>query len=202
MCVTLEVLHVPDCPSLLPMLQRLRVVTDLPVTTREITTDGDAAAAGMNGPPTLLMDGVDPFAEPGQAPSVSCLYRDETGNPTGAPSTTQLRAALDLPVTPAAATIPAAALAEQDCCNPAQNTPSSSAESPRTWRARTSRPTQAAHDVHQAILRAFPPPASPRPTRSPGSRPHGAPEAEARDVRASHRTSPRVAARTRPRTPR
>ena len=84
MCVTLEVLHVPDCPSLLPMLQRLRVVTDLPVTTREITTDGDAAAAGMNGPPTLLMDGVDPFAEPGQAPSSALLGRVGVGTLAGA----------------------------------------------------------------------------------------------------------------------
>ena len=39
----LEVLHVPDCPNLAPLLARLRAVTDLPVTTREITNAADAA---------------------------------------------------------------------------------------------------------------------------------------------------------------
>lgn len=34
----LEVLHVPDCPNLPPMLERLAQVTDLPVVTRVIET--------------------------------------------------------------------------------------------------------------------------------------------------------------------
>lgn len=60
--VTIEVLHVPDCPNLIPMLDRLREVTDIPATTREVTTDAEAAARGMTGSPTLLINGVDPFA--------------------------------------------------------------------------------------------------------------------------------------------
>lgn len=40
----LEVLHVPDCPSLAPLLGRLAEVTDLPVVTRVIESDADAAA--------------------------------------------------------------------------------------------------------------------------------------------------------------
>jgi hypothetical protein len=39
MSVNLEVLHVPDCPNLVPLLDRLRQVTGLPITSREITTD-------------------------------------------------------------------------------------------------------------------------------------------------------------------
>ena len=36
----------------------------------------------MAGSPTILTDGTDPFARPGQQPSLSCrLYRDEQGNP-------------------------------------------------------------------------------------------------------------------------
>jgi hypothetical protein len=49
----------------------------------------------MTGSPTLLADGADPFARPGQLPSVSCrLYRDERGHQVPAPSAEQLRAIL------------------------------------------------------------------------------------------------------------
>jgi len=50
----------------------------------------------MHGSPTLLIDGVDPFAEPGQPPSLSCrLYRDDDGRTSGAPSAGQLRHAIE-----------------------------------------------------------------------------------------------------------
>lgn len=42
--VGLEVLHVPDCPNLPVMLDNLRAATGLPIVTREITTDTQAAA--------------------------------------------------------------------------------------------------------------------------------------------------------------
>ena len=45
--------------------------------------------------PTLLIDGTDPFAEPGQRLSMSCRqYRDDDGQPAGAPSVSQLRKAI------------------------------------------------------------------------------------------------------------
>ena len=71
----------PECPNLACLLERLGEVTDLPVTTPEIRTDEDAVAAGMAGSPTLLVNGVDPFASSDREEcSVSCrLYRDETG---------------------------------------------------------------------------------------------------------------------------
>lgn len=77
----LEVLHVTDCPNLEPMLDRLSQATDLPIDIREVTTDEEAATVGMNGSPTLLVDGVDPFASPEECASgVSCrLYRDREG---------------------------------------------------------------------------------------------------------------------------
>jgi hypothetical protein len=50
----------------------------------------------MHGSPTLLIDGVDPFAEPGQPPSMSCRpYRDENGQLSVAPSLSQLRQAIE-----------------------------------------------------------------------------------------------------------
>lgn len=92
----LEVLHVPDCPNLPPLLERLAEVSDLPVTTRVIDTDADAARFGMAGSPTLLIDGVDPFTAAGDCEcGVSCrLYRDEDGRIVRAPSVEQLRDAL------------------------------------------------------------------------------------------------------------
>lgn len=99
----LEILQVPDCPNVAPLKQRLdevlaghhgpvervdRIVEDLT----------EATAAGMTGSPTLLVDGIDPFADPGQVPSVSCrVYRDASGEAHAAPSVTALRRALDMP---------------------------------------------------------------------------------------------------------
>jgi hypothetical protein len=49
----------------------------------------------MTGSPTILADGTDPFARPGQHPSLSCrLYPDEHGHLGPVPTTAQLREAL------------------------------------------------------------------------------------------------------------
>jgi hypothetical protein len=95
----LEVLHVPDCPNLAPMLDRLGQATDLPVSTRVIDSDADAARFGMAGSPTLLINGVDPFSSGSNGGDCVCtascrLYRDETGEIVPAPSVEQLHAAI------------------------------------------------------------------------------------------------------------
>jgi hypothetical protein len=94
--MNLEVLHVAQCPNLTAMLQRLRQATDLPVATREITSATDAAAFGMAGSPTLLINGADPFTTANQAVgALACrLYRDENGDPVPVPSLAQLRDAI------------------------------------------------------------------------------------------------------------
>ncbi|TDO56699.1 alkylmercury lyase-like protein [Kribbella sp. VKM Ac-2571] len=135
----LEVLHVPDCPNLAPMLQRLTEASDLPVTTRLIETDANAAEFGMAGSPTLLIDGVDPFAagdDCGCGCGVSCrLYRDRDGRIVPAPSVEQLRAAIGAAGQPHDTTAPGEVLS--------------------AWRTRALPldPTEKA--VQQAILRAF-----------------------------------------------
>ena len=69
---------------------------DTAVHRREVTDEREAAKAGMHGSPTLLVDGVDPFAAPGQPPSLSCrLYRDATGHADGAPQADALRRVLE-----------------------------------------------------------------------------------------------------------
>ena len=96
----LTLLAVPDCPNVAALAERLAVALaghpDAVVHRREIATEMEAAQAGMHGSPTLLVDGVDPFAAAGQAPSLSCrLYRDASGRTEGAPSVETLRRVLD-----------------------------------------------------------------------------------------------------------
>jgi hypothetical protein len=88
---------VPDCPNTSLLITRLgqsgRNTADVEVTV--IRDEAEAACGGMTGSPTLLVDGVDPFAVAGQSPSLSCrLYVDEAGGVSGAPSVTQLQLAL------------------------------------------------------------------------------------------------------------
>lgn len=81
----IEVLHVPDCPHLQAMLDRLAQVTDAPVMTRSIETIADAERYGMTGSPTLLVNGADPFITDAR-PSISCRLG-------GVPALEQLRSA-------------------------------------------------------------------------------------------------------------
>jgi hypothetical protein len=96
----LTVLAVPGCPNASVLGDRLAAVVGGRAgvsVSRQVISDEDGAARwGMHGSPTLLIDGVDPFAEPGQPPSMSCrLYRDENGQLSGAPSPGQLRQAIE-----------------------------------------------------------------------------------------------------------
>jgi len=95
----LVLLTVPACPHAAAFEERLAAaLAGLPGTVvhrREITGEREAAEAGMHGSPTLLVDGVDPFAAPGQTPSLSCrLYRDAAGRAGGAPPVEALRRVL------------------------------------------------------------------------------------------------------------
>ena len=97
--MTLEILQVPGCPGadLLAATLDGLLAGRARITRRVVTSQADAERLGMSGSPTLLADGADPFARPGQRPSVSCrLYLDEHGRRGPAPSAAQLRAALGL----------------------------------------------------------------------------------------------------------
>lgn len=96
----LEILHVPDCPGVVVLTQRVAEVLGddqivHAITYRAIDDPAAAIESGMTGSPTLLIDGDDPFAAPGLVPSLSCrLYRAD-GGVDRAPSVAQLRAALN-----------------------------------------------------------------------------------------------------------
>ncbi|MEU0568122.1 thioredoxin family protein [Nonomuraea sp. NPDC005983] len=96
----LTVLAVPGCPNGPLMEERVEQALagrpDVTVTRKVISDQEEAERAGMRGSPTLLIDGVDPFAAPDVPFSVSCrLFRGEDGSLDGAPSVPALRRALD-----------------------------------------------------------------------------------------------------------
>jgi hypothetical protein len=96
--MSITVLYVPGCPGAALLRHRLHQVLGATlsrqVTWQVITSEEQARQHAMTGSPTLLVDGSDPFAHPGQQPSLSCrLYRDD-GTPSLAPSSPQLDAVL------------------------------------------------------------------------------------------------------------
>ena len=67
---------------------------DLTITHQLIETAQAAAETGFRGSPTVLVDGVDPFAEPDAPVGLSCrVYRTDDGF-AGSPSLEQLRTAV------------------------------------------------------------------------------------------------------------
>ena len=96
----LTLLTVPDCPNAAGFAERLEAALSgrpgVIVRRREVADQREAEQAGMHGSPTLLINGVDPFAVPDLAPGLSCrLYRDAAGLPAGTPTVEALRRALE-----------------------------------------------------------------------------------------------------------
>jgi|HubBroStandDraft_6_1064221.scaffolds.fasta_scaffold448432_1 hypothetical protein len=138
------VLAVPGCPNAPVLGDRLAEAMEgragVSVTHEVISDEGEAAKRGMHGSPTLLIDGLDPFAEPGQPPSTSCrLYRHENGRLSGAPSLGQLREAIEQTL--------AAAGEPQD--------PTWLDSLGRGGRGRVAPAERGLRAVHQAVLRSF-----------------------------------------------
>jgi hypothetical protein len=140
----LTILAVPGCPNAPVLDDRLATVlsgwAELSLSHQVIFDEREAARRGMRGSPTLLIDGTDPFAEPGQAPGLSCRrYRDEDGQLSGAPSVSQLRHVLEQAL--AASVSP--------------NDPAWPDEVGRGGRGRVAPTERGLRAVHQAVLRSF-----------------------------------------------
>jgi len=95
----LTLLTIPGCPHREVLEQRLaqalagRAAT---IARHEVNDAAQAQRFGLRGSPTLLINGTDPFAAPGEPTGVWCrLYRLPDGRIDGAPSVDQLRAALN-----------------------------------------------------------------------------------------------------------
>jgi Alkylmercury lyase len=140
----LTVLAVAGCPNAPELEHRLAAALagrpGVIVSREVISTQSDAARWGMHGSPTLLIDGTDPFAGPGQRPSVSCrLYRDDGGRVSGAPSVGQLQDVIEH-----------ALAADTDARDPAWLDALG-----RAGRGRSAPAEGGLRAVHQAVLRSF-----------------------------------------------
>ncbi|MFE5934184.1 organomercurial lyase [Streptomyces sp. NPDC056470] len=135
----ITVLTVPDCPNAPVARERITAALDgreAEVELVEVRDEAEAARWGMTGSPTVLVDGVDPFAVPGAPVSVSCrLYRDEEGRADGAPSGEALRNAL---------------AGAKECCEDDLLDPIG-----RAGRGRRAPVERGLRAVHQAVLRHF-----------------------------------------------
>ena len=81
-----ELLVVADCANEEPAAALLRSaldavgLTDVAFVTTVVDTMEAAERLNFAGSPTILIDGVDPFAMPGSAPALACrLYRHPSG---------------------------------------------------------------------------------------------------------------------------
>ena len=94
----IDIAHVPDCPHV--GLARSRVREALEQTGRDavvrevvVASEEAATARGIQGSPTILIDGSDPFRSV-DAPSLSCRFYPAPDGMQGAPSVEALVAAL------------------------------------------------------------------------------------------------------------
>jgi len=91
----IDILYVPDCSNLDRARARVLEALDASgveaiVREIEVSTAEAAAARGMRGSPTVLIDGRDPFAGASDPTSISCRLYPEHGHADGAPSVAQL----------------------------------------------------------------------------------------------------------------
>lgn len=135
----ISVLTVPDCPNAPLVRERITAALggrEAEMELVEVREEADAARWGMTGSPTVLIDGVDPFAVPGAPASVSCrLYRDESGAMEGAPTVEALRQVL---------------AGAKECCEDDVLDPIG-----RAGRGRRAPAERGLRAVHQAVLRHF-----------------------------------------------
>ncbi|MDJ0344913.1 hypothetical protein QMK19_30320 [Streptomyces sp. H10-C2] len=96
----IELVVVADCPNERPaadlMRQALKAVGEdkASFSTRVITTQAEAEQSGFTGSPTFLIQGRDPFADPGRPPGLSCRLYTTPRGVAGLPDMDQLQQAL------------------------------------------------------------------------------------------------------------
>ena len=96
----LELLVVPDCPNEAAAVAAVQAAArqaglgEVGLRVTVIDTDEQARGHRFAGSPTLLIDGVDPFADPSAPIGLTCRIYSTTDGPAGVPELAQLRAAL------------------------------------------------------------------------------------------------------------
>lgn len=95
-----ELLVIADCPNESPAAVLLRTALcdvglgAVEVTTTVIDTPQQAELRGFTGSPTILIDGCDPFSDPGWAPALACRLYPHPDGASPLPDLRMLRQAL------------------------------------------------------------------------------------------------------------
>jgi hypothetical protein len=97
--VSVTIRYLDGCPSWQRARERLRaaareVGVDLDVRLEPVETLDEARRLGLPGSPTILLEGIDPFAQPGAVPAVACRLYDTPAGPAEVPTIDQLATAL------------------------------------------------------------------------------------------------------------
>ncbi len=98
--VDIELLLVPHCrhaPAAQDLLRSALAAAGLPATRIRVSVIGsqhEAAERGFVGSPTILINGIDPFAEPGRPAALACRIYAGPNRPGGLPSANELQRAL------------------------------------------------------------------------------------------------------------
>lgn len=93
--------HTPECPNVVRAEERVRAalaeigMARTAVRTEAVATPEEAERLGFAGSPTILLDGIDPFAGPVTPAAYACRMYQTPDGPDGAPSVAQIRAALE-----------------------------------------------------------------------------------------------------------
>ncbi len=94
----ITLLYFEDCPNWKVADERLSAIaaerSDIRVTRHLVETLAEAERTGFRGSPSILVNGVDVFDEPGSAVGLSCRRYSTPDGYQGAPTLEQLRAVL------------------------------------------------------------------------------------------------------------
>ncbi len=96
--MTITLLYFEDCPNWKVVDERLAVIaaeqSDFTVTHHLVESSEEAERWGFHGSPSILLDGVDLFADTDAGVGLSCRVYQTPDGPSGAPTLVQVRAAL------------------------------------------------------------------------------------------------------------
>jgi hypothetical protein len=95
----ITLLYFDGCPNWETTDAHLRILAgerpDLRVTRRLVTTPEDAQATGFRGSPSVLVNGIDAFADPDAPVGLTCRVFQTPDGPAGSPTLAQLHEVLD-----------------------------------------------------------------------------------------------------------
>ncbi|TQJ49287.1 hypothetical protein FBY26_0965 [Phycicoccus sp. SLBN-51] len=97
--MNVTVLYFGGCPSWQTALERVHAAADrtgvtVQVSTQAVESTEDADRLGFTGSPTILLDGTDPFAQPGEISALACRLYTTPDGLAGSPTVDQLADAL------------------------------------------------------------------------------------------------------------